>query len=224
LNLNPKLSDDMHVVAEICDIQHCLDHGISKDRIIGIGYSQSSYVDAPDLTGLHRHYTSSRDYHNSATVLPFGYTPESARKDICIPNIIGIRCDHTYNTPLLEYSHPHMFINQPYDNESFDVYIHASSDDRNSRIIRKAIAAGIPIIGYTTHMPILKHLLIEHKLGFELKESDDFDNTLSHTISYIGANIQFQIMNSMELFRYAKAHLNWDRWIYEFSHLGSSIE
>jgi hypothetical protein len=61
--------------------------------------------------------------------------------------------------------------------------------------------------------------LVERGLAFELDENDDFENTIINTISYISCNTPWQLMNSVNLFKYAADNMNWDRWIYELSNL-----
>jgi hypothetical protein len=205
-----------YVVAEISDVKACIQSGISPNRIIGIGYSRSSYIDNPNTNGLHRHYTTSRKYHPDATELPFGYSSANKVKELKYPKTIGIVADFTpprlSDLDLYEYLY-----NPQSDNAKYDILVYASDDDRYSRSIRHAIASGIPIIGYTS-IPLIGEL-VERGLAFALDKEDDFENAITNTVSYIGSNIQWQLINSVDLFKYAGDFMNWDRWIYELERL-----
>jgi len=206
-----------YVVAEISDVQACIQSGISPNRIIGIGYSSSSYIDNPITNGLHRHYTTSRKYHSDAIELPFGYSSSNTVKELKCPKTIGIVADftppHLLDLDLYEYLYnPHCD-----DSAKYDVLVYASNDDRYSRSVRQCISSGIPIIGYTS-IPLIGEL-VEKGLAFELHENDDFENTITNTISYISSNIEWQLTNSIDLFKYTNDFMNWDSWIYELGNL-----
>jgi hypothetical protein len=207
---------DNYVVAEISDVEECIRYGISPNRIVGIGYSSSSYIDSPNINDLHRHYTTSQQYHPDAIELPFGGYSSNSIKEIKRPHTIGIVSDFTpaplKDIDLYEYLH-----NPQCHDAKYDILVYASNDDRCSRAIRHAIVSGIPIIGYTS-IPLIAEL-VEQGLAFGLNENDDFENALTNTIYYIDSNIQWQLTNSVALFKYASEVMNWDRWIYELERL-----
>ena len=199
-------------VTEISDVKDCIQSGIAANRIIGIGYSSSSYLDNPITDGLHRHYTTSQKYHPDAIELQFGYSSSNTVKQIQTPKTIGIYSDCT--PPHLSDLESYEYLHNPQDGDcKYDILVYASEDDRYSRSVRHAIASGIPIIGYTS-IPLIAEL-VEKELAFELDKNDDFENAITNTISYIGCNAPWQLMNSVNLFKYANDFLNWDRWIYE---------
>lgn len=204
-----------YVVAEISDVQRCIDSGISADRIVGIGYSHSSYYGKPTVDGLHRHYTTSKMYNPAAVEIPFGYTHLAAIQPLSCPKIIGIVSD--FIPPHLGDLEEYSYVHTPKDDEHFDVLVYASHNDRYSRLIRRAVSCGKPIIGYTS-VPLISDL-VKHGLAFELKECDDFENVVTNTMWYIASNIPWQLNNSISMFTYARDYMNWDCWSYELEHL-----
>jgi hypothetical protein len=204
-----------HVVCEISDVQRCINAGVSPNRIIGIGYSKSSYHNNPITEGLCRHYVTSSVYNPNATKISFGCIRGNGVKKLNTPRSIGIHSD--FALPKLKDLDSHSYILKPSDNDAYDILVYASHNDRYSRCIRKAISSAIPIIGYKS-IPLIGEL-IEEGLAFELDESDDFESTITNTINYISYNPQWQLLNSMGLFKYARTVMNWDQWIYELEHL-----
>jgi hypothetical protein len=204
-----------YVVCEISDVQRCVHFGVSPSRIVGLGYSKSSYYGNPCLDGLHRHYVTSHLYDQNATKIEFGYSSVNNIKELNTPKVIGIHSDLMlpHLTNLYEYS----YVLEPSANNAYDVLVYASHNDRYTRSIRHAVARGIPIIGYTS-VPLIAEL-VKEGLAFELQEKDDFAHVIPNTIHYIGSDAAWQLNNSMGLFRYARTKLNWDKWIYELEHL-----
>lgn len=154
-----------YVIAEISDVQRCIDSGVSPNRIIGIGYSLSSYYGKPTVDGLHRHYVTSKMYNSVAIEIPFGYTSSVAIKELSHPKSIGIISD--FIPPHLNDLEEYSYVYNPKDDENFDVLVYASHNDRYSRLIRRAVSCGKPIIGYTS-VPLI-HDLVKHGLAFDLK-------------------------------------------------------
>lgn len=209
-------SGSMHrVVAEISDVQHCIECGVDPHRIIGIGYSRSSYYGKPTIEGIHQHYVTHRSYSSSGIVMPFGYTLDRGIKEICMPKVIGLHAE--FMPPHLKDLKEYSYLYEPNDDREYDVLVYASNNDRYLRSLRRAVASGIPIIGYRS-VPMIADL-IDDGLAFELHEDDDFENALTNTLTYIGSNPHWQLHNSLRLFERAKKHMNWDVWIDEFKSL-----
>jgi hypothetical protein len=205
-----------YVLCEIADAYRCIHFGVSPSRIVGIGYSKSSYYGKPHIDGLHRHYVTNKAYNSKAIPVPFGYSNGTGIKELNIPRVIGIHSD--FMPPRLNDLDGYSYLEEPNGNNGvYDVLVYASHNDRNSRSVRHAIACGIPIIGYTS-IPLISEL-VKEGLAFELDERDDFKNVISNTIHYIGSNPQWQLMNSIALFKYAQTSMNWDQWIYELERL-----
>jgi hypothetical protein len=215
LNQNDIMSLCGYFVVEVSDVQRCIEAGVNPQQIIAIGYSSSSYYNHATLEGCHRHYVTSRIYNQFATELPLGYSSASRVRQFMMPKRIGLICDSI--VPHLRDLDEYTYIYNPSDFDTFDVLVYASHNDRFSRVIRRAISEGIPIIGYTS-VPLIAEL-VEVGLALELKESDDFEITITNTICYIGSSIPWQMTNSVALFKYAKDFMNWDRWIYELEHI-----
>lgn len=207
--------DDGYIVAEMCDVPKCLSLGIDHAKMIGIGYSCSSYIGFPKNLCIHRHFVTSRAYNSSGKVVPFGYSSQSKIKSILDPKIIAVCAD--FEIPHLKNLDDYKYVINPDDHEQFDILVYATSTDRYSRIIRRAVSEGIPTVGYNT-TPLMKDL-IDNELAFELDPSDDFENAITNTISYISSNIPWQLFNSVGLFKYSQQNLNWDKWLYELEHL-----
>lgn len=207
--------DDGYYVAETCDVPKCLSLGIDHAKMIGIGYSCSSYIGFPKNLYIHRHFVTSREYDRSAKVVPFGYSSHRKIKSILDPKTIAVYAD--FEIPKLTNLDDYKYVINPDDHEQFDILVYATSTDRYSRIIRRAVSEAVPIIGYNA-TPIMKDL-IDNELAFELDPSDDFENAITNTISYISSNVPWQLFNSVALFKYSQQNLNWDKWLYELEHL-----
>lgn len=202
---------DSYVVAEMSNVLECCQHGLNPNKIIGIGYSESSYYNHKTPRNLYRHYSAIEYICSGVDFMPFGQPPDIRPiRNFCKPQRIGVVCD--FVAPRIDDL---TYIYNPRDTDEIDALVYASYDDRRQRILRRCVSTGIPIIGYA-RVPLLKHLIADG-LAFELKETDDFKNCVYNTLMYIGSNVPWQLKNSLGLFNYTKNNLNWKRWEHAFS-------